>query len=84
MRMIALLSSAGCIVGGLWMLLTQPADSSSIFGPLLHGIGLYCIGKGIFVGPSFIEQWRTRQAVETLIQKNVEMLVENRGGWTDR
>lgn len=69
MRLAALLSSAACIIGGLWMLFTEPANSNSIFGPLLHGVGLYCIGKGIYVGPSLLHQWRTREATEWLARQ---------------
>lgn len=38
-----------CVGAGLYLLQTQPADSNSLFGPLLHGMGVYFIGKGIFV-----------------------------------
>lgn len=69
MRLVAIVSAAACIIGGVWMLLTQPADSNSIFGPLLHGIGLYCIGKGLWIGPSLINQWRTREATEWLARQ---------------
>lgn len=72
MKILAILSSLACIAGGLWMLLTEPAESNSIFGPLLHGIGLYCIGKGIFVGPSLMNQWRTSEATEWLARQHRE------------
>lgn len=40
-----------CIAGGLWILVNSGFDSSD---PLGAGLGLYFIGKGIFVGPMLI------------------------------
>lgn len=40
-----------CIAGGLWILLNSGFDTSD---PLGAGLGLYFIGKGIFVGPMLI------------------------------
>ena len=56
MKVFAILSAIGCIAAGLWLLTTQPADSNSLFGPWMHGIGLYFIAKGLYVGPSLIAQ----------------------------
>lgn len=69
LKALAVISSLGCIGAGLWLLQTEPADSNSIFGPLLHGMGLYFVAKGFFVGPSLFSQWRTTRAIEWLAQQ---------------
>lgn len=67
MRFFAFASAAGCIAAGLWLLTTQPADSNSLFGPWMHGIGLYFIAKGLYVGPSLIAQADASRALKWLV-----------------
>lgn len=52
-----ILSSLFCIGGGIYLLNIQSASQSyTVFEAMAHGIGIYCIGKGLYVGPSLIAQ----------------------------
>ena len=77
MRAFAVLSTLGAIVAGLWLLTTQPADSNSIFGPLLHAMGLYFIAKGLYMGPSLIQQTDTAAALRWLVEERSRTGGEN-------
>ena len=48
---IAALASAFCLAGGLWILSHGGLDAND---PLGSGIGLYFVGKGLFVGPMLL------------------------------
>lgn len=38
-----------CMIGGLLLLSIKEAGSQSLLGVIANGIGIYCIGKGIYV-----------------------------------
>jgi hypothetical protein len=43
------LAAVIAIIAGIYMLTTQAATENSIFNPLLHGIGLYFLARGIWM-----------------------------------
>lgn len=68
MKAFALLSMLGSIAAGLWLLTTQPADSQSLFGPLMHAMGLYFIARGLWMGPSLVAQADAARALRWLVE----------------
>jgi hypothetical protein len=61
---LAVLSSLACIGGGLYLLNIQSAAENNIFEAIAHGIGIYCIGKGLYVGPSLLAQLKAGDKTE--------------------
>ena len=58
-----ILSSLFCIGGGIYLLNIQSASQNyTVFEAMAHGIGIYCIGKGLYVGPSLIAQGKAAMA----------------------
>ncbi len=45
----SIISGIFCIIGGLWLLAIKEAGSESLLGVIANGIGIYCIGKGLYV-----------------------------------
>lgn len=59
-----LLSSALCVGAGAYLLQTQAVGESSWFEAIAHGMGIYFIGKGVFIWGSLGLQGRTVDALE--------------------
>lgn len=57
-----------CIGAGLYLLQTEPADAHSLFGPLLHGMGVYFIGKGLFVARATHLESASRDRLTQLVE----------------
>ncbi len=38
-----------CMIGGLLLLTIREAGSQNLLGVIANGIGIYCIGKGLYV-----------------------------------
>lgn len=49
-----LASGAICILAGLYLLTSQTELENSYLEVLAHGLGLYFIGKGIYVGAALL------------------------------
>jgi CRISPR/Cas system-associated endonuclease Cas1 len=64
----AALASLGCFIAGVYLLTTHSLGTPGWFDALAHGIGIYFLAKGFFVGASLMEQIRSREALETLLQ----------------
>lgn len=62
-RLAALASAATCIAAGYYLISIQAADPDSILESLCHGLGIYMIGKGIFVGALLWKQDAIERAV---------------------
>lgn len=66
--LLDVLAALLCIGGGLYLLQTNSVGSSSWFQVIAHGMGVYFIGKGLFVGRSAylatIQAGRLAQLVE--------------------
>jgi hypothetical protein len=62
-KLTAAASSLICVVAGLYLLSAQAVASNSFLELLAHGIGIYFIGKGLFVGPSL---WKQAEQTELL------------------
>lgn len=61
--LFGILSSLFCILGGLYLCTIQSAaENTTVFEAMAHGIGVYCIGKGLYVGPSLIAQGKAARA----------------------
>ncbi len=54
LKFFAFTATALCIVGGLITILASQRVIHEDF--IWAGIGVYCIGKGIFVGPMLLSQ----------------------------
>lgn len=50
LRLAAVLAGAACVLAGLYLLTSQTADPDSYLQILGRGLGLYMVGKGLFVG----------------------------------
>lgn len=46
----AIFAAAVCIAGGLSLLGIEAQEKGLVFVSMAHGIGVYCIGKGLYVG----------------------------------
>lgn len=55
-KFCAVCSSVGCIAAGLYLLGISSKGGDTIMEAISHGIGIYCIAKGFFVGPMLIAQ----------------------------
>lgn len=38
-----------CIIGGLWLFTVRAVGAQSMMQALANGIGVYCIGKGVYI-----------------------------------
>lgn len=45
-----------CVVAGLYLFSSQTADSNSYLQTIAHGIGLYFMGKGLYVVQAVIRR----------------------------
>jgi hypothetical protein len=48
--LFALLSMLFCIAAGCYLLGITPAQQDNMMAMIAHGIGIYCIGKGLYCG----------------------------------
>jgi hypothetical protein len=55
-----------CIAAGVYLLQTQAADENSLLEVIMHGMGIYFIGKGIFVWLSLNAQVNMAQSLRSL------------------
>jgi hypothetical protein len=63
-RVTAIASAAICIIAGIYLLQTQAAgDEGNWLETIAHGMGIYFIGKGLFVGASL---WAQGDAIRLL------------------
>ncbi|MDH4268624.1 MAG: hypothetical protein OEW45_23645 [Deltaproteobacteria bacterium] len=69
-----------CIIGGLCLFLIKAAGSESLLVPISPGIGIYCIGKGIYI----IFQGVQLRGIKNLVERDnkvwsrfVEAIQEN-------
>lgn len=74
-RVLDILASVACWVGGFVLLTLQSADSTSysltghtVFEGIAHGVGLYCIGKGLFIARSSYYEGETAVATRKLVE----------------
>jgi len=51
-----MLSMLGSIGAGLYLLSTHAAGSNSYLEAIAHGMGVYFIARGLFMGPSLFQQ----------------------------
>lgn len=56
MKAGGILAALVCIGAGLYLLATQAVADNSFLEVLAHGIGIYFIGKGLFVGTTVAMQ----------------------------
>jgi hypothetical protein len=68
MRIASVLSSLACIGAGIYLLGTQAVAENSLLETLMHGIGIYFIGKGIYVGSSLAIQTETARHTRALVE----------------
>lgn len=58
-RVMAVISLFLCWTGGFMLIAVQSEGGNTIFEAIAHGIGVYCLGKGCFVGQSL---WNSKHA----------------------
>jgi hypothetical protein len=66
-KLSAVLATLGCFAAGGYLLSSHSIGAPSWFDLLAHGIGLYFIAKGLFVGASMSQQFRAADALEKLV-----------------
>ena len=69
-----------CIIAGLWLFSVKADGSQSLLVPISRGIGIYCIGKGIYI----IFQGVQLRGIKNLVERDnkvwsrfVEVIQEN-------
>lgn len=67
-QFLGVLSTIVSIVAGVFLLDTKAANENSLIEVLIHGIGIYFIAKGLFMGPSLIVQAKTEEAINKLVE----------------
>lgn len=67
MRVFPFLASFGCIAAGVYLLQTQGAGESSWFEVIAHGMGVYFIAKGLFIGPALWQSYKQTALLEQLV-----------------
>lgn len=81
----SVIASLGSIGAGLYLVLTKTQSSDSVFKYLLHGIGVYFIAKGFFLGPSLWHSATQTRYLELIARgeqlEPSEPTREKRGGW---
>ena len=69
-----------CIIGGLCIFLIQAAGSENLVIPISRGIGIYCLGKGLYIIFQGVELRRIRNLVERdnkVWPRFIEVIQEN-------
>lgn len=61
-----LLSTLTCLAAGIYLLQTQAVGESSYLEAIAHGMGIYFIGKGLFVWGSLGLQEKTVVTLEAI------------------
>jgi len=64
----AIVSALVCIAAGVYLLTSQTQAEGSFLEVLAHGIGIYFIGKGLYVGSALRMQARQLQAQEKALE----------------
>jgi len=67
MRFFPFVASLGCIAAGAYLLQTQAVGESSWFEAIAHGMGIYFIAKGLFVGPALWQSYKQTALLEQLV-----------------
>lgn len=66
MKALAWLASIGSIAAGLYLLSTQAVAEDSLIEVIAHGMGIYFVAKGLYLGPSLWMQAESRRHLEYL------------------
>jgi hypothetical protein len=66
-RLAGIASAAFCVGAGVYMLSIHAAAPNSILESIAHGIGLYFIGKGIFIGAML---WKIQYEAEQTARRH--------------
>ena len=79
MRALAALFGIGgggaCIVGGFWLLNIQAASQNSLMEGIAHGIGIYCMGKGVAIWGGVILASTSTERLHSLMRGLQSMLL---------
>lgn len=67
-KVLALISAFGCIAAGLYLLDAQAAAEDSLIETLMHGIGIYFLAKGLYLGASLYLQ----DDMRTMMRRSAE------------
>jgi hypothetical protein len=70
-RITPLIAAGACIAAGVYLLSTQAVAENSFLEVLAHGIGIYFIGKGVFI-------WSTLARQDRMIDLLAEQLEQPR------
>lgn len=69
-KVLALGSAIIGIAAGLYLLDTQAAADDSLIESFMHGVGIYFIGKGLFIGASLYLQDDIRTMMRGRLQED--------------
>jgi hypothetical protein len=64
-RLAAIVAAALSIVAGIYLLTSQTVARDSYLEVIAHGIGIYFIGKGIYMGFALYRQAGTHETVDS-------------------
>ncbi len=68
-RFGAAVAALACIAAGVYLLQTQAVQDNSLLETIMHGMGIYFIGKGIFVWLSLNTQVRIANSLDDLARR---------------
>jgi len=66
MKAVAVLSSIVAFIAGGYLLSTQAVADNSFLEVIAHGMGIYFLAKGLWLGPSLWTQHESRRHLEQL------------------
>lgn len=55
-KVLGLLSALGSIAAGVYLLDTQAVQENSLLETMMHGIGIYFLAKGLYLGATVYVQ----------------------------
>lgn len=71
-RVFGMLSMVVSIGAGLYLIGSQTAAPNSYLEVIAHGMGVYFIAKGLFMGPSLFQQAGYAELLESLREYEAE------------
>jgi hypothetical protein len=80
-RLLDILATLACIAAGVYLLSIQSVAGNTVLEAIAHGIGIYFIGKGLFVARSTHLQAESVGYLETLTEFST--LQHERDTWED-
>lgn len=67
-RLLDITAALVCIAGGIYLLSIQSVAGNTVIEAIGHGIGVYCIGKGLFIARSTHLESQVATATRKLVE----------------